>query len=426
MNKAAAQSLSSGKITISFGKPEYRLGDSGSVFVSNTAANTDSSRVDSLKVNLVRETSDHQTSLTLLETGPNTAVFAGNFDIRDKSGVCVEICPNEIIVKPGEIVKATYQTTLKGLDADSECGSPQCSINYSATTLVGPVQSVLGRPYLVTLLNDDVARTTASNIEYKVTFHFKNSNYSLVDIERGDFDAAYAIGENTVVFSSATLSAGSAKAGIVTFHFPENVIESDMKPNIVVNLVTNDRHASGSVDPGGILDVVTEIVKIADVAADVAIKIYQNTVSCFNLDPTQYNHAEDRLAFYDLRVNNCSKHPEEINLAAHMVSSTGATTVEFHFNPDSGDTAANSSKNVILTVQVPKELSDRTYWFHVNGYVILDLMGYKRNVTSSGGDESFSIVNGMVVPEFPLPLIAVIGFALGFGILSSKFFFRAN
>ncbi len=96
--------------TVSFDKPEYSIGSSVTVRVSDETVNLDDSSIDTLTMNVLSESDMVGIDITLLETGNDTALFSGNFQLDDQ----VSSSADSILrVAPGDLISGIYQSAAR-------------------------------------------------------------------------------------------------------------------------------------------------------------------------------------------------------------------------------------------------------------------------------------------------------------------------
>jgi hypothetical protein len=127
---------------------------------------------------------------------------------------------------------------FKAYGDDNSTGS---NVNATSAELVvnqsGVSQSEIskGVPFLIHLSYDNGSFLTTGNITYRVKFNFSEP-FFFSGVDKGSFDNALIINNDTIQFGSTPLSKGQNKTGIVTFLFNDGLAEKSRKVSLDANL----------------------------------------------------------------------------------------------------------------------------------------------------------------------------------------------
>jgi hypothetical protein len=254
------------------------------------------------------------------------------------------------------------------------------------STDVRPIKAI---PYEFTLNTN----STLHNVKYTLHFNFPGERFSIAKVVGGTFDN-FIMSGNTVTFNVNDLEPQQSKTGLVAFTFEDNEVKPDRKGTFDITVTANGITKSITKDPG--LEEIDIAIQTVHDGFNLAVSIYNSTVSCFNLDVSDMRTIVAPLnPKYSVKMNNCSTHPERVHLSA------SGELENYVFSGNDMDIGNSKTKNVDLTLFVPNNLSNGLHAFTVKGDTMLDIFGYNWNVTYSSGTGLYQVQNNVVIPEFP-------------------------
>ena len=116
--------------------------------------------------------------------------------------------------------------------------------NYTSSTVILNQSSIsdaeIGRgvPISLSLVYGNGSFLTTGNITYTVKFDFSEP-FLFSEIQKGDFDYAKILSNDTVRFQSTPLSKGQNKTGVVVFLFEDGLAEKSRKVNLEYDLTVD-------------------------------------------------------------------------------------------------------------------------------------------------------------------------------------------
>jgi hypothetical protein len=125
---------------------------------------------------------------------------------------------------------------------DSDNGAANISTNTTAPIGLIINQSSIsqkevsrGVPYIIQLSYSNGSFVTTGNTTYTAKFRF-NEPFLIADVNKGTFNNAGIVANDTVRFQSTPISKGENKTGVVTFLFEDGLAEKDRVADVDVNL----------------------------------------------------------------------------------------------------------------------------------------------------------------------------------------------
>ncbi len=395
---------------INFTEPNYPASGTGVVRVIDPDMNFQPELVNVFKIDVWSDSDAGGIALTVVETGEATGIFEGTVTFsttQESSGDRLRVAEDDTVTAEYEdrTLPDPYTTTDE--------------LEIIATTFIGTIatppepppreqEPIAGFPYQITLIAKE---GNFDNVEYKIKFDFEE-DFEITKIISGSFNNSTMIDPDTVVFKANKMLPKEERNGVVGIFFKDST-KTDRKGTFAIDVTANGMTKGMVVDPG--IGEIQAIIEVVGDAFELVAEFYDSTVSCFNLDVSSViDLVGDLSPVYLIDLENCSEHPERVELSA-----TGKFN-QYSFSKTTFDLPQSTEDETTLTLIIPSDSEEGVHTFTVRGNIIFNFFDRTWVVTYSNGTGLYEVKEGKVIPEFPLPLLSLAAAIIPFILFSRK------